>query len=77
MLRHRVSRNSLSLWCSFILCLKGAFKPFVDENANRKENSTPAVKVLKINTAFLHSMLNQPVVQTLRGRTPKTIVCYS
>ena len=27
------------------LFLKGAFKPFVDENATRKENSTPAAKV--------------------------------
>jgi hypothetical protein len=57
--------------------MKGAFKPFVDENANRKENSTPVVKVLKTNTALFHSMLNMLVVQTLRGRTPKTIICYS
>jgi hypothetical protein len=57
--------------------MKGAFKPFVDENASRKENSTPAVKVLKTTTTLLHAMLNLPVVQTLRGRAPKTIICYS
>jgi checkpoint serine/threonine-protein kinase len=60
-------RDLLCPWGSIrFLFLKGAFKPFVDENANRKENSTPAAKV------FIYCFpscddANLLLVQALRG----------